>query len=261
VFNILLANTDTPTAPEWVFFGRVGIVVGIIAGLVGIIAGIATVVWFFRTVLPDLLKPLKVEFRILTFPPNRVLEDAFEFLGASRVEGILAELVSRSPGTFEHHLELDIVLGLVVEAIKARFADRLPPATGGFSRAITVVKVKNTGRQLQQNVTVSIAQANYFVIQTNNKWETQIAAGQVHLGAMQAQDEFEVCAWGSNPWDQSKEWLKVRSNQGPAAIKYRPWETQGSYIRRNVLYAIAIGIGIALVALPIGWALQHWWPL
>jgi xanthosine utilization system XapX-like protein len=76
VFNILLA--DTPTPPEWVFFGRVGIVVGILAGIMGIIAGVVTVVWFFRTVLPDLLKPLKVEFRSLTFPSTRVLEDAFE---------------------------------------------------------------------------------------------------------------------------------------------------------------------------------------
>jgi hypothetical protein len=254
VFNILLA--DTPTPPEWVFFGRVGIVVGIIAGVV-------TVVWFFRTVLPDLLKPLKVEFRFLTFPSTRVLEDAFEFLGSNRVEGVLAELVSRSPGAFEHHVELDIVSKLLVEAIKARFADRLPHTTWGGLRAITVLKIKNSGRRVQQNVTLSIAQADYFLIKKNNTWEPQIApAGEISLGDMQAHDEIEVCAWGSDPWNQSGRWLKVRSNEGPAVIKYRPWEPQGSRARRNFLYGIAIMGGIFLAEwvgiVAVAWVIQHW---
>jgi hypothetical protein len=158
--------------------------------------------------------------------------------------------------TREKRLELKAILA---KEIKARFADKLPPTNWGYSRAITVVKIKNTGRKLQKNVTLSIDQADYFLIKTNNKWEPQIAAGKVSLGAMQAHDEFEVCAWGSTPWNRSG-WLKVGSNEGPAVIKYRPWETPRSFIPLSILYGVAIGCQIVTLSILVWWAIQYWWP-
>lgn len=258
MFNILLA--DTPTPPEWVLLGKLGLVVGILAGVVTIIAGVVTVVWFLCTILPAWLKPLKVEFRFLTFPSTRVLEDAFEFLGSKNT---LEEIMLRIPfdllATREKHLELKAILA---KAITDRFADKLPHTTWGGSRAITVLKIKNTGRKIQKNVTLFIAQADYFLIKKNNTWEPQIApAGEISLGDMQAHDEIEVCAWGSDPWNQSRRWLKVRSNEGPAVIKYRPWKTEWrSFIPLSILYGVAFGCQIVALSILVWRVIQQWWP-
>ena len=90
--------------------GKVLIVVSIVAGVVTIVAGVVTVVWFLWTVLPAWLKPLKVEFRFLTFPPNRILEDAFEFLGSKNTpEEIMLRLPVDLLATREKHLELKAI--------------------------------------------------------------------------------------------------------------------------------------------------------
>ncbi len=247
MFNILLAEAASSTDP-WAWLVPVGIVVGILSGVLGI--------W---TVLSGWLKPIKVEFRFLNFPSNPGLEDAFEFLGSKNtVEEIMLRLPLDLLATREKRLELSEILA---KAIKDRFADKLPPTTGGYSRAITVLKIKNTGRKIQKSVTLSVEQADYFLIKTNNKWVPQIAAGKVSLGDMQVHDEIEVCSWGSTPWNRSG-WLKVRSDEGPAVIKYRPWEPHGTFIRRNILYGISIVGGMFLVewvvALVVEWVAQHW---
>jgi hypothetical protein len=216
VFNTLLADVPPRTDP-WVWLGQLAIIVTIIAGLV-------TVVWFFWTVLPAWLKPLKVEFRITDYPSSPLMEDAFGFL---------------SP-----------------EKFKLTFGDKLPPRVL-YEKAITILTIKNTGRKIQTNVSLSIDGANYFLIKKND-WASQIAKGQVSLGDMQGHDEIEVCSWGRVPYRTSG-WLKVRSNEGPAAIKYRPWEAyEKGIMRRNSLYALAI-TGVITSGVILALEFFYWW--
>jgi hypothetical protein len=253
MFNILLADASTSPASA---SPAIGVWLGQVAIVVGILAAVVSVVWFFGTVLGVRPKPIKVEFQLLDFPSSGFVEEAFEFLGSNMAERTMARLVFDLPVTTEKRLELCDLSALLVKAIKDRFAHKLPPPIGGAPRAITFLKIENTGRKIQTSVNLSIDQADYFLIKKSNKWVPQVAAdGQVSLGDMQAHDEIEVCSWGRTSWNRmSSGWLKVRSNEGNAVIKYEPWESPERFIRRNVLYGVAICGGTIIVA----WVLKHW---